>query len=102
MLANLLNGAGIESSGSGGDGSAPMSGGWRRRHLKVCRVGSRRCYNDNCVRTSSRRYRTTARGRKCRIGSRKCRDNRCHKRRVRYSRRIQSIRTPSPAYNLHP
>ena len=85
MLANLLYGAGIGST-TGGD---PMSGGWRRRHLKVCRVGSRRCYNDNCVRTSSRRYRTTT-GRKCRVGSHRCRDNRCHKRKMHYSRRLRS------------
>ena len=91
MLANLLNGN--DPAAAAAAAAAPkmqLSGGWRRRHLKVCRVGSRRCYNDNCVHASSRRYRTTASGRKCRIGSHKCRDNRCHKRKMHYSRRLRS------------
>jgi hypothetical protein len=81
MLANLLGGLGGESGA--------MSGGWRRRHVKVCRLGSRRCYNDNCVRKSSRTYKTTT-GRKCRVGSHKCRDNRCHKMKMHYSRRLRT------------
>ncbi len=63
-----------------------QSGGWRRRHLKTCRTGSQRCYNDNCVRRSKRVYKTTSG--KCRKGYHKCRDNRCHKMRVVSSRRL--------------
>lgn len=85
MLAKLLQGTGI---GSGGD---PMSGGWRRRHLAICRRGAHRCYNDNCVRKSSHTYKTTM-GRKCRVGSHKCRDNRCHKMKKHYSRRVNTMR----------
>lgn len=62
-------------------------GGWRRRHIKVCRTGSRRCYNDNCVKKSMRKYKTTLGRRKCRTGSHKCMDNRCHKKKIHYSRR---------------
>ena len=66
-----------------------QNGGWRRRHIKVCRTGARRCYNDNCVKKSMRKYKTTT-GRKCRTGSHKCRDNRCHKQKIHYSRRRAS------------
>lgn len=65
-------------------------GGWRRRHIKKCRTGSRRCYNDNCVEKSMHKYKTTMGRRKCHTGSHKCRDNRCHKRKIHYSRRRAS------------
>jgi hypothetical protein len=58
-----------------------------RRHLATCRKGAHRCYNDNCVRKSTRKYKTTT-GRKCRKGSHKCRDNRCHKLKIVRSRRL--------------
>jgi len=89
MLSNLFGDLTDPTAAATAASGGQQVGGWRRRHLKVCRVGSRRCYNDNCVRRSSRRYKTTT-GKKCRVGSHKCRDNRCHKKRVRYSRRLQS------------
>ena len=71
--------------------SNTLIGGWRRRHLKKCKTGSRRCYNDNCVKRSVRKYRTTS-GRKCYNGAHKCSDNRCHKMKKHYSRRLPTLR----------
>ena len=90
MLSNLFGGlTGAAPTPTATTTTTGQVGGWRRRHLKACRVGSRRCYNDNCVRKSSRRYKTTS-GKKCRVGSHRCRDNRCHKMKMHYSRRLRS------------
>ena len=65
-----------------------MKGGWKRRHLKTCPKNAHRCYNDNCVKKSLRKYKITT-SRKCRNGTHKCRDNRCHKARIVPSRRLK-------------